>query len=133
MPRHRGPLVVFAFAGSVAARAAAEPCVRSAPYDRLGDTGEQFVGFRSLAFVAAAAVPPLTLVPSGADHELRAFSQRKLGGRHALEPITPLVPYAAAGATLVGYGLSLAFDACGAQRTQAAMLQAFVLSVTVSA
>lgn len=132
MRRHRRSLVVVAFVGSVAVRAAAEPCERAAPYDRLGSTGAELVRLRSLSLVAAAAVPPLTLVPSGADHELRVFSQRELGGRHSLEPVTPLVPYVAAGATLVGYGVSLAFDACGARRTQAAMLQAFVLSATVS-
>jgi membrane-associated phospholipid phosphatase len=132
MRRHRGSLVAVAFVGSLAARAAAEPCERSAPHDRLGMTGERLVGLRSLSLVAAAAVPPLTFIPSGADHELRVFSQRKLGGRHALEPVTLLVPYVAAGATLIGYGVSLAFDACGPRRTQAAMLQAFVLSASVS-
>lgn len=133
MRRHRGSLVAVAFVSAFGARAAAEPCARSAPYDRLGDTGTELVGLRSLSLVAAAAVPPLTLIPSGLDHDLRVLSQRDLGGRYALEPVTPLVPYVAAGATLIGYGVSLAFDACGPRRTQAAMLQAFVLSVSVSA
>lgn len=125
-------LLVFAFVGSMGARAAADPCERTAPYDRLADTGDEFLRLRSLALVAAAAVPPLTMIPSDADHEIRAFSQRQLGGRYSLEPVTPLVPYVAAGATLIGYGVSLAFDACGPRRTQAAMLQAFVLSLSVT-
>lgn len=132
MRRLRGSLIVLAFVGSFGASAAAEPCERAAPYDRLPDTGERLVGLRSLALVAAAAVPPLTMIPSDADHELRALSQRELHGRYSLEPVTPLMPYLAAGATLIGYGVSIAFDACGPRRTQAAMLQAFVLSLSVS-
>jgi membrane-associated phospholipid phosphatase len=132
MRRGSGSLVCFVFVGLLGSRAAAEPCVSAAPYDRLGRTAENFVGLRSLALVGAAAVPPFAMVPTGADHELRVFAQTDLGGRHSLEPVTPLVPYVLAGATLVGYGVSLAFDACGPRRTQAAMLQAFVLTAAVT-
>jgi membrane-associated phospholipid phosphatase len=132
MRRGSGSLVCFAFVGLLGSRVAAEPCANAAPYDRLASTAENSMGLRSLALLGAAAVPPLSMIPTGVDHELRVFAQTDLGGRHALEPVTPLVPYVLAGATLVGYGVSLAFDACGPRRTQAAMLQAFVLSVAVT-
>jgi len=82
-----------------------------------------------LAFVAGAALAPAVMAPTGIDHELRLVAQEDLGGKHDLEPISVAAPYVLGGAVLVGYSVSLGVRACGAQRPQAAMLQAMVLSV----
>ncbi|HMJ14512.1 MAG TPA: phosphatase PAP2 family protein [Polyangiaceae bacterium] len=76
----------------------------------------------------AAALQPVLLAPTGADHELRVFSQRELGGEYDLEPVSVIAPFALAGGTLVGYGLSAAVGACEAERVHAALLQSMALS-----
>jgi membrane-associated phospholipid phosphatase len=113
----------------------ASPCVARAegdcplvPFSRLGRSAEQFAAPVPLILTAAAFVIPAALVPTGLDHRLRVVAQRDLGGRHALEPVSVVAPYAIAGAVLVGYGVSVALGACEWQRPEAAMLEAMAIT-----
>jgi len=78
--------------------------------------------------VAGAAALPIAFSPTRLDHDLRLVSQRDLGGRHSIEPVSVLAPYVLGGGVLVGYVVSVAASACDWERPQAAILQAMVLS-----
>ncbi len=99
------------------------------PWQHLGDTAKAFVRPVPLAFVAGAALAPITFAPTGLDHELRVIAQDDLGGSHDVESVSVYAPYVLGGAVLVGYGVSVAASACDFQRPQAAMLQAMVLTL----
>lgn len=117
--------IVAVSSASLPARAA---CPRSAPWHRLPDTGAELLRPRPLLLAASAVVMPLTLAPTGVDHELRVVSQTRLGGRYDPEPVSVLAPYVMTGGLAVAFGVSVMFDACEWQKPQAAMLQAVALT-----
>lgn len=99
------------------------------PWQHLGDTGSELVRPVPLVLTLGAALAPAVMAPTGIDHELRLVAQQDLGGKHNLEPVTVVTPYVLGGGVLVTYVISLGIGACDAERPQAAMLQAMVLSV----
>jgi hypothetical protein len=118
----------FLGALSCAGAASADPCP-AFPWQHLGATGSELVRPVPLVLVAGAALAPAVMAPTGIDHALRLVAQEDLGGKHDLEPVSVITPYVLGGGVLVGYVVSVGVAACGAERTQAAMLQAMVLSV----
>jgi membrane-associated phospholipid phosphatase len=99
------------------------------PFARLHGTGRHLAQPAPLLLAGGAIVAPLALVPTGGDHGLRVLAQDDLGGRHGLEPVSVLAPYAIGAGLLVGYGVSLVAGACEWQRAHAAMLQGMALTV----
>jgi membrane-associated phospholipid phosphatase len=103
-------------------------CENALPWDRLGETAAHFVEPLPLAFVGESVVPPLEMIGTGADHRLRVFAQRDLGGHPGLEDASLYAPYALAGGAWVGTELAIALGACDWARPQAAVAQAMGLS-----
>jgi hypothetical protein len=109
-------------------KAHAAECQAPLPWQRLPEVAHELAAPVPLSLTVAAALPPLLLAPTGADHEIRVFSQRELGGQHDIEPVSVVAPFALAGAALAGYGLSTALAACESRRVHAALLQSIALS-----
>jgi hypothetical protein len=133
----RAPRAVRALQGGAVAtlclglqlgKAHAAECTAPAPWERLPEVAGELSEPLPVALGVAAVLPPIALAPTGADHEIRVFSQRELGGQYDLEPVSVVAPFALAGAALAGYGLSTAFAACESQRVHAALLQSVALS-----
>jgi membrane-associated phospholipid phosphatase len=102
---------------------AASTCSRLAPWNRVGSSLGHFIEPLPLGLVAASPVPLLALAPTGLDHELRLASQKNLGGRYHLEPVSYFAPYVLAGAALVGLGVGALAGACEVERPLSAVLQ----------
>lgn len=122
----RRALGALLLAGSLAfARTARadDGCSRLAPWNRVGTSLGHFAEPVPLALAALSPVPLVALAPSGGDHDLRLLSQRELGGRYALEPVTNLAPYVLAGAAFAGFGVSALAGACDVERPFAAVVQ----------
>jgi membrane-associated phospholipid phosphatase len=112
--------------------AAAEPrCVETKPWSRLGTSAANFARPVPLALTWFAVLTPLSLSPTGVDHQLRLVAQRDLFGKPNLTPVSVWTPYVLGGGVLVGYTVSLATGSCEAQRVLAPLLQAGVLSYTI--
>src|SRR5450432_3875980 len=109
---------------------AAEPCSQTAPWDRLGTTGRNFVRPVPLALTTLAVAAPFGFAPTGLDQQLRVVAQRALGGRPNLEPVSVWTPYVLGAGLIVGYGVSAALGSCSAKRRLAPVIQAGVLSFT---
>jgi membrane-associated phospholipid phosphatase len=114
--------------------AGAEPrCADSAPWSRLGRTGGELARPLPIGLTLSAGVPPVVFVPTGLDHRLRVVAQSELGGRYRLEPVSFYAPFVLAGGVLgVHVGGALG-GSCAVKRPTAAMLQAIVLGVSVTA
>ncbi|HEY4105295.1 MAG TPA: phosphatase PAP2 family protein [Polyangiaceae bacterium] len=113
-----------------AARAGAEPsCRELAPWDRLGESGRNFARPLPLSLSAVAVAAPFGFAPTGLDQRLRVASQRDLGGRPNLEPVTIWTPYVIGTGLLVGYGVSALVQSCRAERALAPVLQAGVVTL----
>lgn len=69
-----------------------------------------------------AVLSPMLMAPTGADHQLRVFSQTTLGGSYYPEPVSIAAPYVLIGVTAVGYGTFAALGICDVQKTTSAML-----------
>jgi membrane-associated phospholipid phosphatase len=126
--------IACAFAAIISAlsfepAAHAEDACFSAPWHHLAATGSELVRPLPLVLAGGAVVAPVVMAPTGIDHELRLVAQEELGGKHNLEPVSVVAPYVLGGGVLVGWLVSAGVGACGAERPQAAMLQAMVLSV----
>jgi membrane-associated phospholipid phosphatase len=119
--------VALAVAAWTGAARAADDCPL-VPFGRLGETAQHLGEPLPLLLITGSVAPPLAFAPAGVDHHLRLVAQRDLGGRHGLEPVSVIAPYAIAAGVLVGYGVSLAAGACAWQRPQAAVLQAMALT-----
>lgn len=114
------------------ARAQAEPqCAETKPWSRLGTTAENFARPVPLALTWFAVLSPLSLSPTGADHQLRLVAQRDSFGEPRLEPVSVWTPYALGTGLLIGYTVSLAAGSCSTQRVLAPILQAGVLTYGV--
>jgi membrane-associated phospholipid phosphatase len=107
---------------------ATEPCSEVAPWDRLGRSARSFARPVPLALTALAVVAPFGFAPTGLDQRLRALSQRELGGRPNLEPVSVWTPYVLAGGLFVGYGISAVVGSCAAERALAPVIQAGVVT-----
>jgi membrane-associated phospholipid phosphatase len=107
-------------------------CARVAPWSRLDRTGREFVRPLPLALTLGAAVPPAVLAPSELDHRLRLVSQRDLGGRYGLEPVSLYAPFVLAGGVLVMHVGGALGGSCAVRRPTAAMLQGIVLGLGVT-
>jgi membrane-associated phospholipid phosphatase len=106
-------------------RAAAQSaCAGLDPWRHVGTSLEHTLQPRQLVLAGASVVPPLVFVPTGIDHQARVASQRDLGGRYDLEPVSYVTPYALAGTLLIGYALTVGFDDCALRRPIVAALQA---------
>jgi membrane-associated phospholipid phosphatase len=86
-----------------------------------------------VTLILGAAVPPAVLAPTGLDHRLRLVAQGDLGGRHGVEPVSYYAPFVLAGAVLVTHAASALGGSCAVRRPTAAMLQAMVLGIGVTA
>jgi membrane-associated phospholipid phosphatase len=134
---HSGPvfglgvgLALLALTG--VARAQAEPrCGETKPWSRLATTGENFARPVPLALSWFAVLSPLSLSPTGADHQLRLVAQRDAFGKPRLEPVSVWTPYVLGTGLLIGYTVSLATGSCSTQRVLAPILQAGVLTYGV--
>src|SRR6185369_5696778 len=134
---HLGPafglgvaLALLALTG--AARAEAEPsCAETKPWSRLGTTAENFARPVPLALTWFAVLSPLSLSPTGADHQLRLVAQRDAFGKPRLEPVSVWTPYVLGTGLLIGYTVSLATGSCSTQRVLAPILQAGVMTYGV--
>jgi len=126
--------VAWALAGALLAAVAPAraECPGGAPWSHLPESAARLASPVPLALAAVSVVPPLALIPTGADHGLRLVAQRDLGGSPNNERVSVIAPYAFAGILLLGWGTSAALGACAWQRPQAAILQALVLGATLS-
>jgi membrane-associated phospholipid phosphatase len=123
--------VALALLTSVATVQAEPACVETKPWSRLGRTAENFARPVPLALSMFAVYTPLSLSPTGADHQLRLVAQRDLFGRPRLEPVSVWTPYVLGSGFLLGYTVSLAAGSCATQRVLVPLLQAGLLSYGV--
>jgi membrane-associated phospholipid phosphatase len=106
-------------------------CDRAAPWSRLSDTIEQSASPLPLTLVAGAIVAPAAMSPTGADHQLRLFSQRDLHGRANAEPVSVYTPFVLP-VVLVGVDVAaFASNSCETARPASAMLQAMGITIGV--
>lgn len=134
---HSGPVFGLAVAlalltlSGVASAESEASCAETKPWSRLGTTAENFARPVPLALTWFAVLSPLSLSPTGADHQLRLVAQRDAFGRPKLEPVSVWTPYVLGTGFLVGYTVSLATGSCSTQRVLAPILQAGVLTYGV--
>jgi membrane-associated phospholipid phosphatase len=107
----------------------AEPaCAETKPWSRLGTTAENFARPVPLALTWFSVLAPLSMSPTGADHELRLVAQRDAFGKPRLEPVTVWTPYVLGAGFLIGYTVALTTGSCATQRVLAPILQAGILT-----
>ncbi|HEY0466519.1 MAG TPA: phosphatase PAP2 family protein [Polyangiaceae bacterium] len=123
--------IVLALLTTVRSLRAEPSCSETKPWSRLGRTAENFVRPVPLTLSWFAVLAPLSLAPTGVDHQLRLVAQRDLFGEPRLEPVSVWTPYVLGGGLLVGYGVGLAAGSCETQRVLAPLLQAGALSYAV--
>lgn len=108
-------------------------CPDVAPWDRLDRAGAHFARPVPLTLTALAIATPFGFAPTGLDQRLRVVSQRDLGGKPNLEPVSVATPYVLAGSLVIADGVSAMVGSCEAQRVLAPVLQAGTLTfVTVN-
>lgn len=107
------------------------PCAETKPWSRLGSTARNFARPVPLTLSWFAVLTPLSLAPTGADHQLRLLAQRESFGRPRLEPVSVWTPYVLGTGALIGYGVSLAAGSCATQRLLAPILQAGIVTYGV--
>jgi membrane-associated phospholipid phosphatase len=107
-------------------------CTGVAPWSRLDRTGREFVRPLPLALTLGVLVSPVVLAPTGLDHRLRLTSQRDLGGRYGLEPVSVYAPFVLAGGMLVTHVGATLGGSCAVRRPTAAILQGLVLGLGVT-
>lgn len=103
------------------------------PWQRLDRGAKQLTALPSLILIAGSAIPPLVLAPTGADYELRRFSQTQLGGSYRAESVSLWAPTVTLGATGIVYLSTAWTDSCAAPRQTSAMLQGMLATVSVVA
>ncbi len=103
-------------------------CERMAPWSRLSETAGQVATPLPLSLVAGSVVPPLVLAPTGADYQLRLFSQRDLHGEPNAEPVSVWAPFVLP-VVVAGVDIFAAASGhCETVRPASAMLQAMGIS-----
>jgi membrane-associated phospholipid phosphatase len=120
--------VVAVFGATCATARASEPCVETAPWDRLDDSAENFARPTPLVLTGFAVAAPFGFAPTGLDQRLRIVSQRDLGGRPNLEPVSVWTPYVLAGGLVIGYAVSVVVHSCSVERVLVPVLQAGVFT-----
>lgn len=95
----------------------------AAPWQRIPESGREMLRPAPLVLVGLAATSPIAFIPTGADHDLRVFSQTDLGGSHWAEPVSPAAPYVLLPALGAFYAGAVWGDWCEAQKPAAAILQ----------
>ena len=105
------------------------------PWQRLPAAGREVLRPVSLALIGTAALTPVALSPTGADNELRTFSQTTLGGSYRPEAISIWAPWVVLGTSGLTYLGSSLVDLCPVARRASAILQgvlgtALLVSVT---
>ncbi|HYP75723.1 MAG TPA: phosphatase PAP2 family protein [Polyangiaceae bacterium] len=123
--------IALALLSSVATAQAEPGCAHTKPWSRLGRTAENYARPLPLALTLFAVYAPLSLAPTGADHQLRLVAQRDLFGKPKLEPVSVWAPYVLGAGMLVGYTVGLAAGSCATQRVLSPILQAGVLTYGV--
>jgi membrane-associated phospholipid phosphatase len=107
-------------------------CSEVAPWSRLAGTGAELARPFPIALTLVAAASPVALAPTGLDHRLRLTSQRDLGGRYRLEPVSFYAPFVLVGGVLGTHVGGTLGGSCAVRRPTAAMLQALVLGLGVT-
>src|SRR4051794_17186726 len=102
-----GLAVALAWLSFAGAAQADSGCVQTKPWSRLGSTAENFARPLPLALTWFAVLSPLSLAPTGADHQLRLVAQRDSFGKPRLEPVSVWTPYVLGTGVLVGYTVGL--------------------------
>lgn len=112
---------------------AVQACERAAPWSRLGTSAQHTAEPLPLILVGGAITAPLVMAPTGADHELRVFSQRSLGGEPNAEPVSVWTPFVLP-VILIGVdSVAHATDECDVARPASAMLQAMGMTFVTAA
>jgi len=124
-----GALSALAVAPHVAA---AGPCERLAPWNRVGASLEHYIEPVPLILTGLSPVPVVVMSPTGLDHDLRLVAQEDLGGEYKLEPVSLWTPYVLAGSFAVAWSVSALLDACEVERPLAAMVQAMAGGLIVT-
>jgi membrane-associated phospholipid phosphatase len=126
----RAGLFAFTLLCAPSALASAPPCESSLPWSRLGQSAENYVKPGPLLLTAGAITAPFIMVPTNADHELRVFSQRELGGRYDAESISYIAPYLIMASMVTSHvALQIGDGSCRATRATAAAIQATSLTM----
>lgn len=112
--------------------ARAEPsCSETKPWSRLGRTAENFARPVPLTLSWFAVLAPLSLSPTGVDHQLRLVAQQDLFGEPRPGSVSVWTPYVLGAGMVVGYGVGAAVGSCEAQRVLVPLLQAGALTYGV--
>ena len=113
--------------------APAEAACGEHPFAHAGSSLRALVTPPRLLAVAGASIAPLVLGPSGADHHVRVFVQRDLGGRYDLEELTLVAPYALVAASATGLAASMLARDCTGTRVSSAVMQSMLVAAALSA
>ena len=106
-------------------------CDSMAFWSRLPDTASEFASPLPLVLFSGALVPPLAMIPTGADYQLRLFAMRDLHGKPNAEPVSVWTPYVMPVVVLGVNVVALSAKQCDVARPSSAMLQAMGLSLAV--
>lgn len=120
--------IVLALLTTVRAAEAEPSCSETKPWSRLGRTGENFIRPVPLTLSWFAVLAPLSLSPTGVDHQLRLLAQRDLPGEPRPGSVSVWTPYVLGAGMLVGYGVGLSSGSCEMQRVLVPLLQAGALT-----
>jgi membrane-associated phospholipid phosphatase len=104
-------------------------CERAAPWSRLGTSAGNVIEPLPLALVGGAFTAPLLMAPTGVDHAVRLISQRDLGGKPNLEPVSVWTPFVLPVLLLVTDTAAHFAGSCEIARPTSAMLQAMGLTL----
>lgn len=96
----------------------------AAPWRRLDDNAQNFVQPYSLILTGSAVIPPLAMGPTGADYDLRRFSQIQMGGSYSPEPVSIPAPYIFYPASILFYAGAALGGYCPGQTRGSAIVQA---------
>jgi membrane-associated phospholipid phosphatase len=107
-------------------------CERAAPWSRLGTAAGNVIEPLPLALVGGAFTAPLLMAPTGVDHELRLISQRSLGGKPNLEPVSVWTPFVLPVLLMATDAVAHAAGSCEIARPTSAMLQAMGLTLVTA-
>lgn len=100
--------------------------------------GKAYLRPAPILLTVGAAIPPLVLIPTGADQRLRVWSQSSLGGSYRPGSASVLMPYVVGGLIAGSYVVGLATEGCSDKprpllRASSAMIQGMASTWAVAA